>query len=72
MTVNQKIFTDLQLSNPSAIIALFTLQLITAIHGNNTLYRFHSGSNLNLNGEVVWKGNSYIRFPIEVSGFGFQ
>ncbi len=72
MTVNQKIFTDLQLSNPSAIIELFTLQLITAIHGANTLYRFHSGSNLNLNGEVVWKGNSYIRFPIEVSGFGFQ
>ena len=72
MTVNQKIFTDLQLTNPSAIIELFTLQLITAIHGVNTIYRFHSGSNLNLNGEVIWKGNSYLRYPIEVTGFAFQ
>jgi len=72
MTVNQKIFTDLLATNPSAIIELFTLQLSTALHGNNTTYRFHSGSNLNSNGEIVWQGNSYTRLPIEVTGFAFR
>tara|TARA_R100000149_G_C5742480_1_gene55899 strand:- start:84 stop:530 length:447 start_codon:yes stop_codon:yes gene_type:complete len=27
---------------------------------------------MNANGEIVWAGNSYLRFPIEVSGFAFQ
>lgn len=72
MSVNQKIFTDLQLTNPSAIIELYQLQLVTALHGANTLYKFHAGSSLNLNGEVVWKGDSYTRLPIEVSGFAFR
>ena len=35
-------------------------------------YRFHSGSNLNANGEIVWAGNSYQRFPIEATGFAYQ
>ena len=72
MTVNQKIFTDLQKINPSAIIELFTLQLDNSLHGANTIYRFHAGSNLNANGEIVWNGNSYLRFPVEATGFAFQ
>ena len=72
MTVNSKIFSSLQDINPSAIIELFTLQLSTALHGANTIYRFHAGSNLNANGEIVWAGNSYLRFPIQASGFAFQ
>tara|TARA_S200000501_G_scaffold376168_1_gene430274 strand:+ start:4217 stop:4972 length:756 start_codon:yes stop_codon:yes gene_type:complete len=36
------------------------------------IYRFHSGSNLNANGQIVWDGNSYQRFPILASGFAFQ
>jgi len=67
-----KIFDEIQKSNPSAIIELFTLQLSTALHGASTIYRFHSGSNLNANGQIVWAGNSYLRFPVEASGFGFQ
>ena len=39
---------------------------------NIDIYRFHSGSSLNANGEIVWDGNSYQRFPIEASGFAFQ
>ena len=54
MTVNSKIFSSLQDINPSAIIELFTLQLSTALHGANTIYRFHAGSNLNANGKIVW------------------
>ena len=72
MSVNSAVFSNLQSINPSAIIELFTLQLETAIHGSNTLYRFHAGSNLNANGQIVWNGNSYLRFPIQATGFAFQ
>ena len=63
--------SELQKINPSAVIELFELQLIAAIHGSDQLYRFHSGSNQNGNGEIVWQGNSYTRFPIEAEGFEF-
>ena len=66
------VFSNLQSINPSAIIELFSLQLSTAIHGTNTVYRFHNGSSLNANGEIVWAGNSYIRFPVKAEGFAFQ
>ena len=72
MTVNSKIFSSLQDINPSAIIELFTLQLSTALHGANTIYRFHAGSNLNANGKIVWAGIEYLRFPVQASGFAFQ
>jgi len=72
MSVSAAVFSDLQSINPSAIIELFTLQLSTALHGANTIYRFHSGSNLNANGQIVWAGNAYLRFPIQASGFAFQ
>ena len=72
MSVNSAVFSDLQSINPSAIIELFTLQLSTSLHGANTIYRFHAGSNLNANGQIVWAGNEYLRFPIQASGFAFQ
>ena len=72
MSVNASVFSSLQDINPSAIIELFTLQLSTALHGANTIYRFHAGSNLNANGQIVWNGNSYLRFPVQASGFAFQ
>ena len=76
------VFSDLQPINPSAIIELFVLQLDTALHGTNSghpssnnennIYRFHAGSNLNANGEIVWAGKSYLRFPVIAEGFAFQ
>lgn len=63
--------SELQKINPSAIIELFELQLIASIHGSDQLYRWHSGSNQNGNGEIVWQGNSYTRFPVEAEGFEF-
>ena len=72
MTVNSAVFSNLQDMNPSAIIELFTLQLSTALHGANTIYRFHAGSSLNANGQITWDGNAYLRFPIQASGFSFQ
>ena len=66
------VFSEVQKINPSAIIELFVLQLDTALHGANTIYRFHAGSNLNANGEIVFAGNSYLRFPIQATGFADQ
>ena len=61
----------LQEINPGSIIELFTIELNTALHGSNNIYRFHNGANMNANGQVVWAGNSYLRFPIECTGFEF-
>ena len=61
----------LQEINPGAIIELFTLELIANLHGSATVYRFHNGSNMNANGELVWNSNSYLRFPIQCEGFEF-
>ena len=76
------VFSEVQKINPSAIIELFVLQLSTSLHGSSTglpasnneinIYRFHAGSNLNANGEIVWAGNAYLRFPIEATGFAYQ
>jgi lambda family phage minor tail protein L len=62
---------DFQAPDPSAIIELFELQLFANIHGVNDIYRFHAGTNLVNNGEVVWKGNPYLRFPVEADGFEY-
>jgi lambda family phage minor tail protein L len=66
------IVSDLQNINPSSIIELFTLTLDNTLHGASTVYRFHAGSTLNNNGEIVWAGNTYQRFPIKAEGFAFQ
>ena len=76
------VFNEIQKINPSAIIELFVLQLVTSLHGTssglpssnneNNIYRFHAGSNLNANGEIVWAGKSYMRFPVIAEGFAFQ
>ena len=66
------IVSNLQDTNPSAIIELFTLALDNSLHGATTVYRFHAGTSLKDNGEIVWAGNSYQRFPIQAEGFAFQ
>ena len=66
------IVSNLQNTNPSAIIELFTLALDNSLHGATTVYRFHAGTSLKDNGEIVWNGNSYQRFPIQAEGFAFQ
>ena len=70
--MSTSIISDIQGINPSSIIELFTLTTTAALHGSAQTYRFHAGSSLNSNGEIVWAGNSYQRFPVEASGFAFQ
>lgn len=67
-----KITSELQKSEAGAIIELFELQLNTAQHGISDVYRFHAGTSLNNDGEVVWNGNSYLRFPVEADGFEYS
>ena len=70
--MSSSVISDIQGINPSSIIELFTLTTTAALHGSAQTYRFHAGSSLNSNGEIVWAGNSYQRFPVEADGFAFQ
>ncbi len=64
--------SELQKANPSAIIELFILELIPAIHGSSTVYRFHSGRSQNNNASIVFAGQTYTALPIEASGFEYN
>ena len=66
------IITDLQKINPSAIIELFTLETTVALHGSAQTYRFHNGTSLNNNGDIIFAGNNYIKLPITAEGFAYQ
>lgn len=63
---------ELQSVAPSSVIELFVLELNVKQHGVADVYRFHAGSNLNANGELVWAGDSYLRFPVEAEGFEYS
>ena len=73
------VFSDIQKVNPSSIIELFKLELKEGLNyetgnpdGVTTVHRFHSGSNLNAYGSIVWNSETYLRFPVEANGFAFQ
>ena len=63
----------LQAIAPGAIIELFELELNAAQHGVNETYRFHAGVNATgNNGDIIWAGNPYMRFPLEAEGFEYS
>jgi lambda family phage minor tail protein L len=64
--------SELQGIAPSALIELFALELNVLQHGVSDVYRFHAGTNLNANGNLVWAGNTYQRLPVEAEGFVYQ
>lgn len=65
--------SELQSVAPSAIIELFELQLDPTIQGSSFLYRFHAGTNgLSANGDIIWAGNSYLKYPVEADGFEYS
>lgn len=57
---------------PSAIVELFELTLDSTLHGSTDTYRWHSGANANVTGNIVWNGNSYIRLPVQAEGFEYS
>lgn len=60
-TFNQEI----QKLERSALIELFELDLTKF---NRGVLRFHAGTN-GLDGDIVWQGYTYSRFPIQIQGF---
>ena len=64
--------SELQKINPSSIVELFQLELNTAIHGSNTKYYFHNGTNINENSNVIFDNIEYTKMPIEADGFEFN
>ena len=66
------IFADISKLNPFSVIELFSLELNNNFHGEENTERFHSGTNLNGNGDIEWAGEIYPRFPVEASGFAYQ
>jgi phage-related protein len=63
--------SELQKINPSAIIELFKVELNILLHGSSTVYRFHAGTN-QLNGDIIWQGDTYERYPIQAEGFEYS
>ena len=66
--------SELQKINPSSIVELFELELTEALHGSDFTYRFHAGINDVGTGtqDLIWDGNTYSKFPIEVEGFEYN
>ena len=64
--------SELQSINPSSLIELFVLQLFQNLHGSNDILRFHSGTKMDTNVDIVWRGDTYQKFPAEATGFEFS
>ena len=65
-------YEELAKINPSAIIELFELRLDSTLHGSSDVYRFHAGANADVNGNIVFNGQSYTRIPIKADGFEYS
>lgn len=57
---------------PSAVIELFELDGTASSVGVDQVYRFHSGVNQDIDGDIVWNGNTYSRYPIVAGGFEYE
>jgi len=63
--------SETQAINPGSVIELFELTTDLALHGSETTYRFHAGTNEINNGNIIWAGNTYIAIPMEADGFKY-
>lgn len=68
MTTPQTITSEIQKLAPSAVIELFVLDT-TSFGGD--VYYFHAGTN-GLRQRIVWQGQTYEPFPVQVSGFEYN
>ena len=65
------VYEDLSVLEPNAIVELFQLHLDATLHGSADIFYFHNGVNADVSGNVVWNGQSYVRLPLEASGFDY-
>lgn len=67
------VHSELQKPSPSSIIELYELELFQPIHGVAEIWRFHPGTNsVGDGGNIIWNGNTYIRYPVEATGFEYS
>jgi len=71
-TAISSVYEELSVLAPSAIIEMFELHLDNTLHGSTDVYRWHSGVNEQVTGNIVWNGNTYSRIPIQAEGFEFR
>lgn len=64
-------YSDLTLSNPSAIIELFQVRLKAELHGSNDIYYFHAGVNDFGDADIVFAEQAYARIPVKAEGFEY-
>jgi len=66
------VYEELAVLGPNAIIELFELQLDATLHGASTIYYWHNGVNAAVTGNIVFASNTYIRLPVEATGFDYS
>jgi len=66
------VYADASILAPNAIVELFELELDAALHGANTIYYWHAGANANVTGNIIFDGNTYMRLPVEATGFDYS
>lgn len=62
-----KVRADIQSFAPGAIVELYELD--TTVVGGTDVLRFTPHGPNELGGDIVWGGRTYVRLPIEASGF---
>ena len=65
------VYEELAVLGPNAIIELFELQLDSTLHGASTTYYWHNGVNAAVTGNIVFASNTYVRLPVEATGFDY-
>jgi lambda family phage minor tail protein L len=66
------VYEELSVLGPNAIIELFELQLDATLHGASTTYYWHNGVNADVTGNIIFDSNTYIRLPVEATGFDYS
>ena len=62
---------ELQSLSNKSIIELYSITLVSALHGSSNVTRFHSGVGMKSNANIVWQGNTYTKFPVIAEGFEY-
>ena len=70
-TAISSVYADLSGLALNAIIELFELHYDNTLHGSTDILRFHAGSNADVDGNILWSGNSYTRIAIKAEGFEY-
>jgi len=65
------VYEELSVLGPNAIIELFELELDNTLHGASTVYYWHNGVNAAVTGNIIFDGNTYVRLPVEATGFDY-